>query len=113
MTMVHIDTDDQTLLLAILLPLLFILFAVVLFTVICLSCYFSHQKRKKSAKEMQFAEVNEPSKSQEQDSDSASSCRYIQTSFIGGSDKEDIFKDILILYETLTLGDVIGQGKCT
>ena len=60
---------------------------------------------------MQFAEVNGFSKSQEQDSDSVSSCRYVRASFKGGNDEEGIFKDVLILCETLTLGDVLGQGK--
>ena len=56
---------------------------------------------------MQFAGVNWLSKSQEQDSGSASSKYYARASFIGGSDEEDMF---LILYKTLTLGDVLGQG---
>ena len=62
---------------------------------------------------MQFAEMNGFSKSQEQDSGSVSSKYYTRASFIGGSDEEDVFKGVLILYETLTLGDVLGQGKCT
>ena len=96
--------DNQTLLLAILLPSLFIILSLSsLFAIICLSCYFSHRKRRKDSKELQLEEVNGFTE--------ISSISHRSIIGLRANERyKKAFKDALILYGSLAIEDQLGQG---